>query len=366
MIKHYEEERRYFLLKALNDAKKWCVAEDEYVEGSHSDQFWLRLFSSSSGLVTSYNAHRFLAGFQLAKRFFKWDEDSVATRINDFRKQHVRDIRVAVRTLAEDLREYTTNKTNQTSAASKIAFFSKPLQEVYIWDQYARKSARFRECIRTGIEFGFVHINRAYKIQNGAPDYASFSFSCGKALEEERRRSDFVAAVKDFRDFIERVGGPMADPGIIESSFMERRFLDKLMFWEGRWVRGLSGNTERASGNKDEPEKCKFNKSSDRRESVVSETRMGRKAARGSGSLKERNSSKEKWDGYIRLHGISEFGNTKQAQALRLFLNGTTEAEYKKALPGYSKSFNVMLTFFIDNGYISSVVNGKTFLRKSK
>lgn len=75
--------------------------------------------------------------------------------------------------------------------------------------------------------------------------------------------------------------------------------------------------------------------------------------------------NKEKWDGYIRQNGISESGDSKQAQALSLFINGTTEEDYKNALPGYSKGFNVMLRFFIDNGFTSSVVNGKTFLKKS-
>lgn len=75
--------------------------------------------------------------------------------------------------------------------------------------------------------------------------------------------------------------------------------------------------------------------------------------------------NKEKWDGYLRQNGISESGNSKQAQALSLFINGTTEEDYKKALPEYSKGFNVMLKFFIDNGFTSSVVDGKTFLKKS-
>ncbi len=72
----------------------------------------------------------------------------------------------------------------------------------------------------------------------------------------------------------------------------------------------------------------------------------------------------DKWAGYIRQGAISDSGNTKQAQALRLFKSGTTEEEYKKALTGYSKTFNVMLRFFEDNGFTSYVVNGRTFLRK--
>lgn len=52
---------------------------------------------------------------------------------------------------------------------------------------------------------------------------------------------------------------------------------------------------------------------------------------------------KNRRGGYIRLNGISETDNTKQTQAVRLFLKGTTEEEYALALPGYTNSFNVML-----------------------
>lgn len=71
-----------------------------------------------------------------------------------------------------------------------------------------------------------------------------------------------------------------------------------------------------------------------------------------------------KQSGYIRLNGISETGNTKQAQALRLFLQGTTKEEYAIALPGYTKSFDEMLRFFIANGYSPSADGPRTYLKK--
>ena len=37
-----------------------------------------------------------------------------------------------------------------------------------------------------------------------------------------------------------------------------------------------------------------------------------------------------------------------------MFKNGTTAEEFKKAIPGYSKSFNEMLRFFVANGYKAS------------
>lgn len=72
----------------------------------------------------------------------------------------------------------------------------------------------------------------------------------------------------------------------------------------------------------------------------------------------------DRWVGYIRQNPIDETGDSKQAQAIRLFRNGTTAEEFKKAIPGYAKSFNVTLRFFVDNGYKASVVNGRTYLKK--
>ncbi|MBU5612667.1 hypothetical protein [Geomonas azotofigens] len=81
-------------------------------------------------------------------------------------------------------------------------------------------------------------------------------------------------------------------------------------------------------------------------------------------SLKLEGAIVRKQQGYIRLNGISETGDTKQAQALRLFLQGTTKEEYAISLRGYTKSFDEMLRFFIANGYSSSSDGTRTYLKK--
>jgi hypothetical protein len=42
----------------------------------------------------------------------------------------------------------------------------------------------------------------------------------------------------EFRKCIKEVGGPMAEKALMyDTSFVERRFLDKLMFCEGEWIK---------------------------------------------------------------------------------------------------------------------------------
>jgi hypothetical protein len=37
--------------------------------------------------------------------------------------------------------------------------------------------------------------------------------------------------------FLQQVGGPMADPSCVPPNFVQRRVLDKLMYFEGRFVK---------------------------------------------------------------------------------------------------------------------------------
>jgi putative zinc finger/helix-turn-helix YgiT family protein len=224
LIKEFNRRRAGFLCKALEDAKKWCVAPETLVipDRKRSDQFWLQLFSSDSKTVTAGDAHQFLVSFQLTNRV-AWDKEAVARRIVGLRQQVFSPIPEAVSELAEELGGYILNANKgqrTTSAASKIAFFAKPLQDVYIWDKFARLSARFRDPQSRGFN-----------------DYAPFHASCAKALAQERGCEDFRAAVEEFRRYLqEDVEGPMAEDPVLASSFIERRLLDKLMYWEGEWL----------------------------------------------------------------------------------------------------------------------------------
>lgn len=244
MIERFGKQRDFFLARALDDARKWCVPPESYVDTKkHSDQYWLRLFSSASEPVTDRDAHDFLISFQLETRFTKWNEVALAKRINTFRGQEIADLPAEIGVLAEELRGFLkSGKGLQTSGASKIAFFAKPRCDVYIWDQHARRSARFRDWRRASGGSNPRQFSSPY-VAHGVHDYASFKGSCDVALKEELMRHDFNGAVERFRSYVRRVGGPMADNKLLrDSSFIERRFLDKLMFWEGKYVEGLKAS----------------------------------------------------------------------------------------------------------------------------
>ncbi|MEX2172077.1 MAG: hypothetical protein WD851_22345, partial [Pirellulales bacterium] len=56
-------------------------------------------------------------------------------------------------------------------------------------------------------------------------------------LDEERARKDFSTLVKEFRKYLTKTGGPMADSTFMrDTSFIERRVFDKLIFCEGEWL----------------------------------------------------------------------------------------------------------------------------------
>jgi transcriptional regulator with XRE-family HTH domain len=243
MIEQYEERRPLFLRKALEDAKKCCSRTGEPNDGDPLDQFaqfWLRRFSAPSEQVTGGDVRRFFTEFKLL-RGVSWDMEAVARTIMKFSHRQLSDVEEEIRTLAEQLRLCITSTEKRgrqtTSVVSKIAFFGKPLQDVYIWDENVTNAARFRDWRRAG--GGTKPPNFKLYTSASTHDYASFCASCAKALQEERGRSDFATAVQQFRDYLQQVGGPMADSKILGSSFIERYFLDKLMWWEGPWVNAL-------------------------------------------------------------------------------------------------------------------------------
>jgi hypothetical protein len=287
MIRQFEAQRASLLCQALEDSKKWCVAPDSRVGTKrYSDQYWLQLLSSSTELLTDQDVHEFLVSFQLETRFVQFNERDVLARIIALSVREMADLPTAVDALAEELMGTISSslKGRQTSAASKLVFFGWPRRDVYIWDAHARRAARFREWMRLGGGTRPPRFDGSYIIGR-VHDYSSYSTSCAEALKEECQRGDFITAIKDFRGFLDHVGGPMAGCSVMESSFIERRFLDKLMFWEGHWLKDYGVCSEPSSETECKSETNKFNKKTERNEVLITGTRIGRSVKRGSGSI---------------------------------------------------------------------------------
>jgi len=239
MLEEFASQRAYFLRAALLEAKKWCEPPDQLVEGKRSDQFWLRAFSSNSEPVTSRNVREFLIAYRLVRQG-DWKHQEIAEQIDHYRGSVDSDIEIVFRKFARFLSSSVSRamgqNRQQTSAASKFLFFMRPSCDVYIWDQLATVAARFRDRLRAREVGRQRTFGGTYTSAKGEHDYAAYSAACASALEEERSRHDFVAAVEEFRDFLQFVGGPMGTEPILSSSFVERRYLDKVMWCEGIWL----------------------------------------------------------------------------------------------------------------------------------
>jgi len=231
MIDNY---RCTLLGAAANGVKKWCCAADQLVDGRRRpDTFWMELFGGlEERRVTQQDAHLFLVSFQLTNRVV-WDKPAVADIISDIQTAATFDPLVDVPALGKRLSEANRRRTQQTSAASKIATFARPTSRVYIWDALASRSARYRDWERGGRT---ARMKRKILFTSGRDhDYPAFYAACDRALEDEREKADFVEARDTLIASFRAAAGAMADPQQVPDDFIERRFLDKLMYAEG-WI----------------------------------------------------------------------------------------------------------------------------------
>ena len=220
--------RSLFLSHAVADVKKWCAPAGEIVEGRKpSDQHWLRKFGADIQSVNGEDARLFLITFMLIRA--SWETDSVATEIRSLASLPEFAPTADIPAFAKRLQSLNKRKARQTSAASKIATFVHPSSEVYIWDALATKSARLRARER-GDEAGTdLDVYRNGKEH----DYVAFHAACASAREDEKQQPDFQQAVADLLAYFAAQGCEMSNRNKVPDHFIERRLLDKLMFWEG-------------------------------------------------------------------------------------------------------------------------------------
>jgi hypothetical protein len=240
LIDQYELQRPCTIKRAVNDVMKWCQPPDGLVEGKRrSDLYWLQKFAFDGEHTDVNIAHEFLVSFQLTNKT-AWNKQSVANEIIAFAETAVVCSVTEVQGLAARLREHihSRNRGCPTSAASKIATFAKPSEQIFIWDQLASRSARLRDHLRSSRTDRHPRLNALYK-RAGAHDYEAYHRACLAALGEEQERDDFAAALHRVKAHVDEAWGPQRRQryGPIDAGFIERRLLDKLMFWEGHWIR---------------------------------------------------------------------------------------------------------------------------------
>ena len=239
-----EQQRAALLNKSVEDAIAWC-SQPSKEASKPSDQYWLAVFAEPS--VSVEDAHKFLVTYMLT-RMRNWDKAAVASAINVFISGRAGGIVSLVEGLSVTLQSciQSENASQQTSAASKIAMYAKPESPVFIWDQLANRSARLRKWQRDGGE-RFLRLNKLFSRPDGRHDYAAYSDACNAVWQEECQKKDFQSAVEHFTTAVREIGGPMADPSIANLSFMQRRLLDKFMFWEGHLLREMENEIRNAA-----------------------------------------------------------------------------------------------------------------------
>jgi hypothetical protein len=232
VLRDVENGREILLRKAVADVRKWCVSSDAKVgKRDRPDTFWIDLFDPKNpDQISVDDATQFLTTFRLIRA--SWDIPALAALIDEFRRKPEFDPVADIPLLANDLRQHNRHHSRQTSAASKIAAFARPKAKVFIWDDLASRSARRRDWKREP-----KHKTRPssslYKKQNGEHDYPAFFSACERTFEEERSNADFADSVKLLEEEFLLGGGIMANREKITREFIERRLLDKLMYWEG-------------------------------------------------------------------------------------------------------------------------------------
>lgn len=225
-----QDIRRMLLARAEQDVRRCCCPREQRVDqGRHPDTHWLAVFS---GQVEANDARQFLSTFLLTQ-FVAWDRAGVAAAIMTIHAADAFDPCVDIPHWADRLPISRGQRRQYSSAASKIATFARPRDEIHIWDRLASRAARHRDWVRNG-RVGAQYLGRPYG-GDGRHDYPAFWRACDQARQEEREKTDFQQ-VRDrlIADFRHGAGGDvMADPVRVPDSFIERRLLDKLMFWEG-------------------------------------------------------------------------------------------------------------------------------------
>lgn len=247
MLEEFTENREHFLNAAREDLEKWCQNPSKRVGRRHTDQYWIEKFHNSNNPLLENEIHAFFSTFQLT-RWMKWDLPKATHAINAFRKSNADDLNNKINELSDTLGNCLLYRdgqirpaTQQTSAATKLANFIFPQSEVFIWDQLANRAARLREARLKNSRIPSLRNPRHYLDHNGKHCYASYAAVCAASLNEERTQEDFLAELGKIRTYLADEGGPMAT---LKGDFVERRFLDKLMFQEGLWIRSYYDSDE--------------------------------------------------------------------------------------------------------------------------
>jgi len=242
LVERFHEKRNDFLKEACSDLIKWCRPADQMVGRNRSDLYWRDNFSSPDYRFNEGDVGSFLKTFLLA-RWVRWDLARVRDSLSVYRESGMDSLDSRIEGLSKELGHLLVYArtglprpyAQQTSAATKFSNFIFPEEPVFIWDRLATTSARMRQHIRHSETVVRIECPRYFTNARKEHCYVSYSAACLAALKEEQIRPDFRAALEKARAELVSQGSNLAELDG-KGGFLERRFLDKLMFHEGKWI----------------------------------------------------------------------------------------------------------------------------------
>lgn len=214
-------EKKYNIQRSLAEACYWNRGVERN-QRKPSDQLWIEIFSN--GKASEPSAREFFSTYQIHRA--KWRFEIVAKEIN--RLSSLSDwvpssgVAGLSKTLAQAISDV---QSVRISAASKVAMFTRPRDDVFIWDSLAVTAMGIRSANR---EEANRMVSYSTKGQRG---YVEFHRDCKLELNAERESLAFQKAVEDFLDYIEFTRGDWST--LADRSYFERRLFDKLLVCEG-------------------------------------------------------------------------------------------------------------------------------------
>lgn len=205
-------QRAEILQEAITEFREWV-----HTDNPKGDLTWFEKLDSKldiEGIKAFFNA------FMLSR--IGWDYQSIQSRLQTD-TWHDPNVIEEVGKLATQLMQSTKRKHKQTSAASKLLVFLRPSSQVFIWDRHARESARYHS---------LAFSNKKLIADHTYPDFAE---ACDTKWKYEKLQPDYLAALAAAKQaLLNSQSAQLSRIPAATDEFLERRFLDKLMFCEGR------------------------------------------------------------------------------------------------------------------------------------
>jgi hypothetical protein len=219
--------RSRLLDTAYDDVLRWHRSPDAQIEQRRPDSFWLQLFRAPEAERRDPSVvHDFLSSFHLEGRR-EWDQNAVGLFLGELPRMDVEDPIDYVSSQTERLSKCGEGRAPCLEAASKIGMFARPSLAVLIFNPLVWRAVKHRRQLTARSPFAGI---AALAVRQ--PRYPTYHAALAQVLEAERGRDDFGSKIAGLECSL------TADVLQVTSrDYLERRLLDKLLFWEGLALR---------------------------------------------------------------------------------------------------------------------------------